>query len=125
MRNTAFADTFADSFAADSDPGFYPDVDPDVDPDVAAIDEAINPPRIPDREVIAAGYDARGQLLPLYRVWLVDGYTLIVHAATPGEAYAKAIDDAKAMIERTGLDRKMTARQRRQATTVRCYQQLM
>jgi hypothetical protein len=99
-------------------------IDADTDPEVAAIDEAINAPSIPDREIIAPCYDGRGRLLPLFRLWMRDGYTLLSHAHTPGEAMGNAIDDARAIIERTGMARRMTNHEKRLATTVDCWRQV-
>jgi hypothetical protein len=95
------------------------DFDTDTDAGVAAIAEALNPPAIPDREVIAPVRDARGILLPIFRLWMRDGYTLLTHAHTPGEAMGNAIDAARGMI-----DRRITNRERRLATTVDCWQQV-
>ena len=66
------------------------DFDTDTDAGVAAIAEALNPPAIPDPEVIAPVRDARGILLPIFRLWMRDGYTLLTHAHTPGEAMGNA-----------------------------------
>ena len=93
------------------------DFDADIDSGVDAIAEALNPPAIPDREVIAPVRDARGILLPIFRLWMRDGYTLLTHAHTPGEAMGNAIDDARGMIEpphdepraATGHDRRLLA----------------
>jgi len=98
--------------------------DTNFDPDVAAIEEALNPPRLPDREVISPRYDCRGRLLPLYRIWMNDGYTVLKHARTPGEACGLAIEDAKALIEAISVKHCMSPRERRLATTVDCWQQL-
>ena len=45
-----------------------------------------------DREVIPPAFDEWGRLLPIYRVWMRDGYTGIYHGRTPGEACSKAIE---------------------------------
>ena len=100
------------------------DFDDDTDSGVDAIAEALNPPDHPDREVIAPCRDARGVLLPIFRVWMRDGYTLLTHAHTPGEAMGNAIDDARGMIDHIDLGRRMTNRERRLATTVDCWQQV-
>lgn len=113
MKNSTYANTDNDA-------------DQDVDPEVAAIEEALGTTaaKIPDREVIAPVYDRRGVLLPIYRVWMQDGYTMLSHAHTPGEACGNAIEDVRAMIERTGQAHRMSNRERRLATTVDCWRQV-
>jgi hypothetical protein len=91
---------------------------PDLDPD--AIEDGTDTPSVPDREVIAPRYDARGRLLPIYRIWMKDGYTAMYHARTPGEACHFAIESARTMIHGDSL----TARGKRLATTVDCWQQI-
>ena len=100
------------------------DADHDADPDVDTIADALDCPELPDREVIAPRYDCQGKLLPIFRVWMRDGYTLMTHAFTPGEAMSNAIEDARAAIERSGLGRGMSNRERRLMTTVDCWQQV-
>jgi hypothetical protein len=100
------------------------DTDYDFDPDVAAIEEALDPPRIPDREICPPRYDARGRLLPVFRVWMRDGYTMLCRARTAGEAHQRAIDDARAVLKRIGWWSTMTPHQRRLATTVDCWRQV-
>jgi hypothetical protein len=100
------------------------DSDDDIDSGADAIADALSVPDLPDREVIAPVRNARGVLLPTYRVWMRDGYTLLTHAHTPGEAMGNAIDDARTMIDRTGLGQRMSNRERRLATTVDCWQQV-
>ena len=101
-----------------------PDLAPDVDAGVDAIADALAADNLPDREVIAPERDAYGRWMPAFRLWMQNGYTLLTRARTPGEACSKAIDDARAMIERTGQGRRMTPRERRLATTVDCWRQV-
>ena len=97
------------------------DFDADIDSGVDAIADVLS---APDREVIPPRRDAHGRLLPIYRVWMLDGYTMLSHAHTPGEVCGNAIDDARKMIERTGMSRRMSNREKRLATTVDCWQQV-
>ncbi len=98
--------------------------DTDTDAGVAAIAEAISAPALPDREVIPPRRDACGRWMPAFRLWMRDGYTLLTRANTPGAACNNAIDEARGMIERTGLGRRMAPREKRLATTVDCWQQV-
>jgi hypothetical protein len=106
------------------------DADPDaglnalIEAGIEAIAEIRNPTNLPDREVIAPRYDRLGRLMPLYRIWLNDGYTVLKHALTPAEACSLAVEEARGMIETSGMGRRMTSRERRLATTVDCWQQV-
>ena len=115
MPNSAYTNT-DDDF--DSAPNTTPDTGTDLDVDTIA--EALSAAELPDREVIAPRHDACGVLLPIFRVWMRDGYTAMYHARTAGEACHFAIESARTMI----LDAALTAREKRLATTVDGCQQI-
>ena len=81
------------------------DADFDTDTDPNAITDALEHFRPARPGGYRPRYDARGRLLPMFRVWMRDGYTLLTHAHTPGEACGNAIEDAHSMMKRIGQGR--------------------